>query len=254
MKMKMNKILVIFFMICCSVSLPCVHADEHECVSELEDKVKPCARQNFEYFVNQGKVLAGANSGCCKIYHEFYESCASKFIAFKADMLLFSWLKDSCAVPTATPSKPLPSPPIKPLPSPSKPLPSPPIKPLPSPPIGPTGPTPIFTFDGQTFPISTFEPPEIPLPKITFKGSLRGCMYGDGVSSRTWMNTFENTRKVFCGLRREKGIACDPGVEPYDTVAELCYIFYDPKKSSEKNKVVLVQPQFFVDSSDSSQP
>jgi hypothetical protein len=89
-------------------------------------------------------VLAGANSGCCGIYHEFYESCASKFIiAFKADMLLISWLKDSCAVPTATPSKPLPSP--------------------------PNVPTPIFTFDGETFPLSTFEPPEIPLPKLLLK-------------------------------------------------------------------------------------
>jgi hypothetical protein len=75
-------------------------------------------------------VFAGANTGCCGIYHDFYESCASKFIAFKANMLLFSRLKDSCAVPTATPSKPLPSPPI--------------------------GPTPIFTFDGQTFPLSDF--------------------------------------------------------------------------------------------------
>jgi hypothetical protein len=78
-------------------------------------------------------------------------------------------------------------------------------------------------------------------------------MYSNGETSHTWMGTFENTKKVGCVLRREKGIACDAGVERYDTVAEICYIFYDPKKSSKKDEVVLVQPQFFVDSSDSIQ-
>jgi hypothetical protein len=134
--MKMKKNLVIFFVICCSVSLLCVHADEFasqeyfkKCESVLEHKVKACARRNFEYFLERQKVPAGENSACCGIYNEFYESCSSKFTAFEAYMLLIRWLKDSCGVPTTTPSKP--------------------------PPSSSTGPTPIFTFDGQTFPIST---------------------------------------------------------------------------------------------------
>jgi hypothetical protein len=98
------------------------------------------------------------------------------------------------------------------------------------------------------------EPHEIPLPKISFKGFLRGCTYGDGETSHKWMGTYENTREVICILRRENGIACDAGVEPYDTIAEICLIYYDGKNSSEQAKVVLVKPRFFVDSSDSSQP
>jgi hypothetical protein len=233
--MKMKKNLVIFFVICCSVSLPCVHADEldsqdyfEQCVSLLR-QVRFCAQQNFEYFLERDMLLARSGPQCCGAYNKFYESCASNFTAFEADMLLIRWLKDSCGVPTATPSKP------------------------PPPPSSSTGPTPIVTWGAPTFRMSTFEPPEIPLPKISFKGFLRGCTYGDGETSHTWVGTIENTIKVGCVLRREKGIACDAGVEPFDTVAEICYMFYDRKQSSEQDGVVRVWPRF-VDSSDSSQP
>ena len=240
--MKKDLVAAIFFIVC-SISLrACAYAEEFDShhippIHELdltddlalfkkclkfEHTVKKCAARNLGSHLAGQKVQIG--SECCGVIKEFDKACVPNFLVFEIDNYLFGWLNESCGQQQDLPS-PAPASSTKPTPVGNQPSSSP--------------------FD---LPFSTFEPPELPLPQVFPIGyDDHGCVLSVGVKAHSWRG-IPNTRKVHCVLKREKGTQCDSG-DPYDRVSETCWLYYNHRETTERNKVVRVNPRF-GDSSD----